>query len=107
MIFNAELAEHAEKSWEFFSAGFAVSAFNVVFSDADWRQRDRFRALGRFWRPAEQDAQFVAFHHLDLEQPLRDELELVTVLRENLPRLIVRLGQDPLDLSVDLLRRVL
>jgi hypothetical protein len=30
--FNAELAEHAEKSLEFFSAGFAVSAFNVIGS---------------------------------------------------------------------------
>jgi hypothetical protein len=28
--FNAELAEHAEKSQEFFSAGFAVSALNVI-----------------------------------------------------------------------------
>jgi hypothetical protein len=28
--FNAELAEHAEKFQEFASAGFAVSAFNVM-----------------------------------------------------------------------------
>jgi hypothetical protein len=32
--FNAELAEHAEKPWEFFSAGPAVSAFNVLCSHA-------------------------------------------------------------------------
>jgi hypothetical protein len=29
---NAELAEHAEKFLEFFSAGFAVSALNVISS---------------------------------------------------------------------------
>jgi hypothetical protein len=28
--FNAELAEHAEQPFRFFSAGFAVSAFNVI-----------------------------------------------------------------------------
>jgi hypothetical protein len=32
--FNAELAEHAEKSRQFSSAGFAVFAFNVDFSGA-------------------------------------------------------------------------
>src|SRR6266550_7780629 len=30
----AEIAEHAEKSWDFFSAVFAVSAFNVIGSHA-------------------------------------------------------------------------
>jgi hypothetical protein len=32
--FNPELAEHAEKSREFFAAGVAVSAFNVICSFA-------------------------------------------------------------------------
>jgi hypothetical protein len=32
--FTAELAEHAEKPWELFSAGFAASAFNVMCSHA-------------------------------------------------------------------------
>jgi hypothetical protein len=31
---TAELAEHAEKYWEFFSAGCAVFAFNVIGSHA-------------------------------------------------------------------------
>ena len=31
-------------------------------------------------------AQFVAFHHFDLEQPARDRLELVAVVGQDLPR---------------------
>jgi hypothetical protein len=32
--FNAELAENAEESWDFSSAVFAVSAFNVISEHA-------------------------------------------------------------------------
>jgi len=47
---NAECAEHAEKSCEFFSAGFAVSAFDTIcaacLSGVHVRETDRYSTIG-------------------------------------------------------------
>src|SRR5262245_36776724 len=67
----------------------AASGFSRTYS--------RRQTLG-----CEQFPQFVAFHHLDFEQPARDAFELVTVGREDRLRFVMRFGDDALDLRVDL-----
>src|SRR5439155_26994371 len=56
---------------------------------------------------AEQPAQLLALHDLDVEQPARDGLELPAILAEDATRRVVRVGKDALDLGVDFLRRLL
>src|SRR5581483_12288930 len=76
-----------------------------------WRSRRPHsgrRALGvRPRRQAEQLAQLVALHDLDFEQAARDSLQLVAPLGQDAPGRLVRFGQDPRNLGVDLPRRLL
>ena len=65
------------------------------------------RRLGRRRLYSKKRAELVAFHDFDFEQTPRDTLEGIAIGREDVARLFVGIGEDPLDLAVDFLCRLL
>src|SRR3954468_2534974 len=67
------------------------------------REGRTFGLWWQFWNRGDSHdpAQFLAFHDLPVEQPPRHVLEHLATFRQDLARLGVRVGHDPLDLRVD------
>src|SRR3954469_23672809 len=68
-------------------------------------RRNGVQRLGR--RRTKQGAQFVPFDHFLVEEARRELVEDPLALAQHAPGVVVRLGDDALDLGVDLLRGVL